>query len=168
LEGLSTALPFSLDVEDSTSSIEIGTAGGAAAGALTIDAGVTVTYAGLSLTAPSIVDNGTLILQNGTNGEDDYFSLSGSLTGSGEFEIGSYAQLTVGAVNAASTNTIAFVGTDGILYISSTSLNASKVFLPTITGFGSSDAIDYAGTVTSASYSSGNLTLFNGSARSRH
>ena len=151
---------------DGTSSLEIGTAGGAAVGALTIDAGVTVTE-DASFTAPSIVNNGTVIVENGgfstgTGISNGSISLSGTLSGSGQFEIGSNAQLTVGAVSNASANTIAFVGTSGILSISSTSLN-SLVFQPTITGFGSSDAIDYAGTVTSASYASGNLTLLNGS-----
>jgi hypothetical protein len=39
------------------------------------------------------------------------------------------------------------------------------VFEPTIAGFGSSDVIDWSGTVTSAVYASGTLTLLDGSAK---
>jgi hypothetical protein len=73
------------------------------------------------------------------------------------------ANLTIGRVDPGSQNTIAFTGTSGILNISASSLNTSGVFIPTISGFSPSDVIDYAGTVTSASYSGGVLSLLNGS-----
>ena len=113
---------------DSTSSIEIGTAGDAAAGSITIDPGVTVTEAG-TFTAPSIIDNGTLDLV-----ANNKLTLSGVLSGSGQLNFGSNAVLTLSAV--------------------------SNVSAPTIGGFNASDAIDYNGTVTSASYNNGVLTLY--------
>ena len=41
-------------------------------------------------------------------------------------------------------------------------MNASGAFLPVIAGFSASDAIDFGGTVTGASYAGGALTLYDG------
>ena len=61
---VATSSTIVLEVEDATSSIEIGTAGGVAAGSLTIDSGVTVTASGFFY-APTIVDDGTLAVAAG-------------------------------------------------------------------------------------------------------
>ena len=50
---VATSSTIVLEVEDATSSIEIGTAGGVAAGSLTIDSGVTVTASGFFSRPPS-------------------------------------------------------------------------------------------------------------------
>ena len=142
---------------DSSSSLEIGTAGGAAAGALTVDPGITVTESGGgSFNAPSIVDNGVIDITGGT------FALNGSLTGSGEVEIGSGGDAVVGSINAASANTVAFAGTGGIFTLDSGALSAPSTF--TVSGFNPSDVIDVQGTVTGASYANGTLTITNGAA----
>ena len=143
-----------------TSSVEIGTLGNAAAGSITIDAGVTVTEVG-AFEAPDIVVNGTLVVAEGGS-----LTLNGSLGGNGQIEIGSGANLTVegGAGASGSTATIAFEGTGDTLTIASNALGGS---FPAIGGLNASDAIVFQGTVTGTSYDSGSgiLTLLdNGNA----
>ena len=154
-----------LAVEDSSSSLEIGTAGGVAAGGLTIDSGVTTTVTG-HFTAPSIIDNGTLVVAaSGT------LTLDGSLGGGGAIQIGSAGNLIVendqGQPAASSSPTITFEGSDDALTIYGNALNASNAFVPVLIGLNGSDVIDYHGTVTSAtpSYNGTNtiLTLYDGS-----
>ena len=65
-------------------------------------------------------------------------------------------------MNAASQNAIDFIGAGGILTVSGAALDASEGFLPVVVGFNASDSIDFAGTATSASYSGGDLTLYDG------
>ena len=141
---------------DGSSSLEVGTAGGVATGSITIDSGVTADQSG-SFTAPKIVDDGTLVATGN-------LSLNGSLGGSGQIAIDSGGNLTVEGAAAASNSTtiIAFTGTGSVLTIEPSALNASDDFTPTIGGFNASDAIDYGGTVTSASYANGFLTLSDG------
>ena len=137
--------------------LEIGTAGGAATGSLTIDSGITVTGSnGGYFEAPSIVDNGVIDVTGGS------FSLYGNLTGSGAVDIESGASLTLTGVGTASANTVAFTGTGDTLTLGSSTLNASAVFTPAISGFNSSDVIDVQGTATGANYSNGVLTLTSG------
>ena len=161
LASVSGAINLSVD---SASSLEIGTAGGAALGAITVDPGASVTIGGPSeepscLTAPSIVDDGAIAV---TAGES--LTLDGGLAGSGQVDIGAGANLSVEGVDAASQNTIDFTGAGGVLTIPGSALNASGAFLPMIAGFNASDAIDFAGTATSASYAGGALTLYDGTA----
>ena len=70
-----------LYVYDSTSSIEIGTAGGAAGGTITIDSGSSVTESG-TFYAPTIVDNGALTVAAG-----ETLYMEGALGGSGSVTI---------------------------------------------------------------------------------
>ena len=159
LASVSGVINFSVD---GASSLEIGTAGGAALGAITVDPGASVTMGGPSeepscLTAPSVVDNGAIVAAAG-----DSLTLDGGLTGSGQVDIGAGANLSVEGVDAASQNTIDFTGASGVLTVDSTALNVSEAFLPTIAGFNGSDAIDIAGTATRASYAGGALTLYDG------
>ena len=149
-------------IADESSSIEIGTAGGAAAGSITVDSGVTTTVSG-SFNALNIINNGTIdVVAGGT------LTLDGSLDGSGAINIGSGASLVVenggGQAAAATAPTITFEGTGDTLTIYGSALNASHDFVPTISGLNASDVIDYEGAVTSARYDSddGVLTLFNG------
>ena len=148
---------------DSASSLEIGAAGSAARAAITVDPGASVTLGGPSeepsfLTAPSIIDNGAIAV---TAGES--LTLDGGLTGSGQVDIGAGANLSVEGVETASQNTIDFTGAGGVLTIPGSALNASEGFVPVIAGFNASDAIDFAGIATSASYAGGALTLYDGS-----
>ena len=149
---------------DSTSTLEVGTAGAAAAGALTIDAGQTVAGAG-SLTAPGgIVNQGTLVAQSGT------LSLSGPMSGMGTLQIGTGARL---ALNSASTQAVSFAGASGTLsFVSLFSYTgAGPANTPTaqgvISGFALTDDLFDSSTVTSATYhagldGTGTLTLADG------
>jgi len=55
-----------------------------------------------------------------------------------------------------------FAGSGGFLSLGGSDLNASGAFVPTIKGFNATDTIDYGGTVTSAQYASGVLSLYDG------
>ena len=162
---------------DGTSAIEIGTAGAAASGTLTIDSGIAVTVpAGvapaspvlLTLIAPSIVNNGAIV----DNGTLTLSPGSGGIGGTGRIEIGGNATLNAnGSFGTATKNTIAFIGANAALGIGSASLDGAGHFDPVISGFGSSDIIDYTASVpdlavNGASYSgtasSGTLTLRSG------
>ena len=161
---------------DASSSIEVGSTGGAAAGTITVDAGVSTTGSG-SLTAPSIVNNGTITVTDGQslslngvyageiyqNGQwlETY---TGGLTGSGLVEIGNGSTLSLnGLASSTSTNEIEFAATGGVLSLGASDLNAG-VLAPAIAGFNASDAIDWQGTVTSAVYANDQLTLLDGTA----
>jgi VCBS repeat-containing protein len=76
-------------------------------------------------------------------------------------EIASGASLTI--TNTNTTTGILFEGVGDTLTISSTALDASHDFAPTITGLNASDVIDFQGAVTSAFYNAGVLTLLDGS-----
>jgi VCBS repeat-containing protein len=66
------------------------------------------------------------------------------------------------ATDANQTTGIAFQGTGDTLTISAEALDSSLNFNPTISGLNASDAIDFQGTLTSAFYYSGVLTLLDG------
>ena len=155
LAGLSGSDSLSVD---GTSSLEVGTAGGAATGSITIDSGLTVDQSG-SLAAPKIVVDGTLVATGN-------LTLNGSPGGDGQIEIAGGANLTLeGAVPAANaTDTISFTGTGSVLTVEPSALNAAKDLTTTIAGFNASDAIDFGGTVTSASFTNGVLALLDGNA----
>jgi hypothetical protein len=116
---------------DSAASLEVGTAGGAAAGSITIDSGVHVSEAGI-WTASSIVDNGDL-----TVAAHDQLSLNGSLSGSGRIHISEGADLIIGSASnnfapvisgLAADNAIDYEGTvTGVIY------NSTGVHIGTLT-----------------------------------
>ena len=151
---------------DATSALEVGTAGGAAIGSVTIDAGATLTLASSYgyLSAPTIVDNGILSVDaTGVSITNNaVYPPATTITGTGQIDIASNASLSLANARPGSGLTIAYTGTDGILSIAAASLDSSKIFDPTIVGFGSSDVIDYSGTVTSAAYAGDTLTLLDG------
>jgi hypothetical protein len=151
---------------DNTSSVEIGTAGHAAAGDITIDAGVTITAAGY-LSAPSgaIVDNGIIHVP-----AESSLTLTGALAGTGQIDIGNGGSLSIGGATATSHGSIVFSGSGDVLTISVSALDGSDHFAPTISGLTANDAIDFQGAVTGAVYDSagpgtdsGTLTLYDGS-----
>ena len=141
---------------DSTSSIEIGGAGAAQAGALTIDAGSVLTDGGW-ITARVIVDNGTIEVGVGESLVID--GTSGGLIGTGAVQIDAQATATIAGVGDQSANSVVFAGPGAELVLSDDSLSATLAFTPTISGFDSTDLIVYVGDVSGVSYSSGVLTL---------
>jgi hypothetical protein len=143
-----------LYVYDSTSSIEIGTAGGAAAGAITIDSGASVTESG-AFYASTIVDNGALAVATGQT-----LYLQGQLGGTGSVSIGAGSTLVLYGATASGTDTIAFSGAGGTLEL------ADYYGLPngmTLTGWASGENLDVMG-VTDAAYVAGSLVLYDNGA----
>ncbi|MDN3276002.1 Ig-like domain-containing protein [Frankia sp. RB7] len=136
-------------------SLEVGSAGSAAAGSFTIDTGGVATLSG-TITADSIVDNGLMLISaNGIS------NLVGTLGGTGHIDIGSGASLIINSV-AAIAPTISFHGS-GTLVLSGTDLDSSLTFSPVISLLDATDQIDFSGTVTAAYWNAGILTLENGS-----
>lgn len=72
---------------DRASAIEVGMAGGAARGAVTVDAGATLSIATSTVIDGNLVANGAVILSAGT------FDVSGSIVGTGTLSIGAGATL---------------------------------------------------------------------------
>ncbi len=139
---------------DQTSSLEIGAADDATAGAFTLDQGCTATING-GISASTLVLNGTLIADNA--------QLSASaISGSGEIQIDN--SLSFGSAPSWSGGVgIDFVGTDSSLQIGQASLNAQLQFTPALSGFVGGDLIDWiSGGLTSVSYAAGTLSLIAG------
>ena len=89
-----------------------------------------------------------------------------ALTGAGTVTIDGGAKLSLTSDSTGTAVTIAFSGTGGQLAINSyNDLNASDVFVPTITGFGAADVVDFYdpyATITAAHYAAGELNLYAG------
>ena len=142
---------------DTNSSIEIGTLGGAALGALTVDAGSTLSGQGDADGYANVVNNGTIAAAGGT-------LLVGALSGQGHLSIGSGAVLMLNGTTGAG-QTVAFAGEAATLAL------ATEFDEPqgTITGFAPGDGIDLLGSpISAATYAAtganlGVLTLFYGS-----
>ncbi|MDE2576894.1 MAG: Hint domain-containing protein [Rhodospirillales bacterium] len=140
---------------DATSALEIGTTGGAGLGLLTVDAGQTVGGTkNLFRIAAAVRNDGTIAATSIYGG-----IIYGAVSGSGTLAIGAGSTLTVTGAIAAS-QTIAFGGAGAALVLDAPTS-------ATITGFSAGDVIEYAGTITEASYGatgpgSGTLALGNG------
>ena len=133
---------------DATSTLEVGTAGHAALGVVTVDAGTTLTGAGAVAGASGILDNGVILAQGGE------LVLSGGVYGGGRLLVGANSALTLasGAVAAA----VAFTGPAGVLTVTATGsgLNLGSV----ISGFAAGDRIGIAtsgATITGVTYLGG-------------
>ncbi len=142
---------------DANSAIEVGTAGGASDGAVTVDAGHTLGGAGTIGT--NVYDFGTLSAQGGT------LYVEGLLNGVGTAQIGTGSTLDA----QAATGSISFAGADGTLVLHpGSAANQGEALQPELAGFAAGDTIDLAGaTVTSISYVStgantGDLDIFDG------
>ena len=140
---------------DSTSTIEIGTTGGATVGAITIDTGKTVTSSATASFSGNLVDNGILTITGGV------LTQTGNLSGRGVVRIGKNATWVVNG-SAAATDTIAFVDTGAALSIGSsltyngtTSVSTPYAVSATITGFQTGDSIILAEPVSTATYKAG-------------
>jgi len=142
---------------DATSSLEIGTIGGAAPGLLTIDAGATLSGQGDANAYGAELNNGTIAAAGGD-------LLVGTLTGAGALEIGAGAALTLNGRTGAG-ELVVFAGAQGTLAI------ATEFDQPqgTISAFAPGDAIDMLGSpISAATYQPkgsniGVLTLWYGS-----
>jgi hypothetical protein len=148
---------------DRTSSVEIGTVGGVAAGSISIDNGVSMSVVSGSIDASNLVDNGTILIEGLVN-------TNGLLSGSGQIDIGNGATFIASQSGGTAGNvpTINFEGSGDTLTLFSSSFNASQQFTPILSGFNASDIIDYRGAVTSAVYNNagpniGTLTLYDNS-----
>jgi hypothetical protein len=127
----------------STASVEVGEAGGATAGALTVDAGALLVGQGGANAYGEVVNNGLITAQGGT------LSL-GALSGTGSLSIAAGATLELNGRTGAGQS-ISFAGTLATLAI------ATEFDAPpgTMTGFAAGDAIDMLGSpITGATYSS--------------
>ena len=154
---------------DAASTIEIGTAGGAATGAITVDAGRTITANDGVILSGALVDNGSVAVAGSS------LTQNGDISGNGAMQIGKGAALALNGTVAA-TNTIAFLDTGATLFIGSGyRLAAGNPAVPyrvdaTLTGFQVGDSITLSIPVTAAAYAAGaeggpgTLTLSNGGA----
>jgi hypothetical protein len=147
---------------DTTSSIEIGTAGNVTQGAMTIDSGMTANLSGTI--DGSVVVNGTLALA-GSLAINAFGVAAETIGGAGTIEIMSNDTLTLAGSDSAA---IQFY--QSLSSISTPETLALTGSLPTgtISGFASGDVITLASTVTGLGYSqtggTGTLTLLNGGA----
>jgi hypothetical protein len=136
-----------------TASVEIGTAGGAAAGEVTVDAQAVLEGAGAVNPQGAILDQGTITASGGT-------LMLGAVSGSGVLDIGVNATLTL-AAGAAAGVLIDFTG-PGALAL------PAALPLSVIAGFGAGDQILLPfGAATDAVYAAtgpgiGVLTLYGG------
>ena len=137
--------------------------GGAAAGALTVDAGQTVastTNASLSAYGVVVVDNGIVSETGGT------LTLGGAITGTGSVEIGAGGTVALNGTAAAS-NAIAFAGAASTLEIGSnndfgdgSSATTPYAVSSTLTGFATGDGILVDNTsITAAVYTSTGIDM---------
>ena len=138
---------------DAASSIEIGDAGAAVAGSITIDNNAVLD--GTGTVGSDVINNGSLIAESGT------LFVEGSVTGGGLTEIAAGAGLDVQAIDAVTFTT------QGTLTVHpSTAPGTVFPIGGVISGFVAGDKIDFAGvSVTSTSYqvtgaNSGALSVF--------
>ncbi len=162
--GRSDNYPSGLSV-DAASTIEIGVVGGAAAGAITVDAGRAITANNGVTLSGALVDNGTVTVAGSS------LTQNGDISGSGAVQIGKGATLALNGTVAA-TDTIAFLDAGATLSIGSgyyTTLAPGRIDA-TLTGFQAGDRITLRTPVTAAAYAAGadggpgTLTLSNGAA----
>jgi hypothetical protein len=133
---------------DPTGVIEIGTAGGAVQGALTVDAGATLSGNGSINPYGNVVNNGTILANGG-------ILTLGAVSGIGVLDIGAGAGL---ALNADSASNIDFTGPGGTLLLADELVSLTG----TITGFAQGQAIDIQNdpiTATQATTSGNNTIL---------
>ncbi len=119
---------------DPTGSVEIGTQGGAASGAVTIDAGATLTGNGSINPLGSIIDNGTILATGGT-------LTLGTVTGSGSLTVAPGATLEMESATADPITLTGSQSNGSVLAFA----DARAVPTGTITGFGLGDALDLEG-----------------------
>ena len=138
---------------DPTGVIEIGTAGGAVAGAVTVDSGASLSGNGEVNPFGAIVDNGTITATGGV-------LVLGSVTGTGELAIAANAGLVLESSTAAS---IILAGAGATQAVA----DELVALTGTITGFAPGDTIDIledsiTGVATAVSGGNTDVTLYYG------
>lgn len=136
-------------IVDDLSTVEVGTAGGAAAGQLTIDPGNDLRASG-SVSASKGIINGGVLSTSGT------LSLYGNVTGAGSLQVGAGAVLNLRGTTDVTTENVTFTGFGGQLGIISYSTAPASPYASNlagaITGFAAGDVIAVSqgvvGTVT--------------------
>ena len=132
-------------VVDSTSMLELGTAGGAGVGQVTVDAGASLTGAGTVSGAAGIVNDGTILATGGG------LSLVGAVTGTGTMQIGLGGSLSLASSGAPTTEAVGFLGTAGTLVVGDSTSVANGAVAQglseqgAINGYAPGDVIHYAG-----------------------
>ena len=126
---------------------------------LTVTNSGTITLIGNTI-AGSVVNNGALV----ANQSSGQANVVGDVTGTGQIQMSAGSNLTTGQASSGQIITMAGVGDS--LTISASSLDGSKAYDPTISGFVQDDAFVFEGAVTSVSYQAGTgtLSLMNGAA----
>ncbi len=147
---------------DSASSLEVGTAGGAAAGMITIDAGRTLIGAGTLTASAGVLNQGTISAQGGA------LEIGSAVSGGGQLAIGAGATLYLS--NGVTSQPVSFAGAGGTLELTLTGageLTGSGL----VSGFAAGDTIYVASgaPITGVSYRPGDnglgaLALANGGA----
>ncbi len=97
---------------DAASTVEIGVAGGAAPGTITVDAGRAITVNSNAYLSGALVNNGTIAVTAGT------LYQGGDISGNGTVQIAKDTALTLFGT-ASATNTIDFLGSGAALHIGS-------------------------------------------------
>ena len=129
---------------DSTSSFEIGHAGGAPVGVVTIDPGAVYTVGFVYPTTTSTInDGGVIVTQPGSFADLDVL-----ITGAGAIEISAGSGLGLDEQPVGSDLSIQFAGDTGQVSLAATDQQAQ----PDIVGFGSGDDVHFDRNVTGAAY----------------
>ncbi len=126
---------------DSTATLEVGLAGGAAVGALSVDAGALASGNGALNTAGPVIDNGAIDAQGGT-------LFVGSVSGAGTLGIGTEATL---ALSGTDSCPVAFLGGGATLLLPASALAPSGV----IDGFVAGDSIIASSPLDAVSFQTG-------------
>ena len=135
---------------DAGAAIEVGFAGGAALGAVTVDAGSMLSAEGSAALDADLVDNGQVVIAAGT------LAIAGALAGSGTVSVGAGAALTVGG-GIGSGMTVSFDGAAATLVLTAAGEAG------TIAGFAAQDIIVLQGvSATGATWNAGVLSVFDG------
>jgi hypothetical protein len=128
---------------DDNASLEVGTTGGAALGAVTIDAGQFAAISGA--VDGNLVVNGTLGVQAGATlfiDEPDPFGTASKISGSGTLVLSENSTLALGVADSAA---IRFAGPGGVLEL-------GAITSGTISGFGAGDVIQTGTLATGLSF----------------
>jgi hypothetical protein len=134
---------------DSTASLEVGSAGGAVAGALTVDAGAAVS--GVGMIAAKVLDGGTITASGGK------LMLQDDVAGNGSLAIGAGAMLQLFGTSIAPA--IAFAGAAGTLELAA---DTPPAVTGTISGFAAGDLLLLDGVeADQASLAGGTFTVSN-------
>lgn len=140
--------PFTLGISvDAASTIEIGTTGNAASGAITVDAGRQIVVNATANLTGALRNDGIVAVTSGL------LTQSGNVTGAGTLQIGQNATLAVNG-SVAATETIAFLGSGGALSIG-TNGSGPYAVNAVISGFQPGDSIVLGQSVGTAAYTAG-------------